>query len=168
MASLSPRIENSHRGVEFIVTLNMLTLLSEEVRDRCTIVTDKGFASKKNIKSMLEDIPAKFLISLPYTMDAPDLMIRRVVKEGIRDSRNTHLIGNDIIQMLCFEEEWPYNRAHTLTFHVFLDSKVEHEAIPRKDLKLSALYREIEENPEKAKADKDLLLFKKPSFAQCW
>jgi transposase len=139
--------------------LNMLSLLSEDVRDRCTIVTDKGFASKKNIESMLSDIPAKFLTSLPYTMDVPDMMIRRAVREGIRDSRNTHLIGNDIIQMLTFEEEWPYNRAHTLFFHVFLDSRVEHDAIQRKDLKLSALYRKIEESQEKARADKDVLSF---------
>ncbi|MCF7942571.1 MAG: transposase [Spirochaetia bacterium] len=135
---------------------NMLLLLPDHLRRRCTVVTDKGFASIANINAMMGRLGTGFLTALPFTMKFTDQMIERAKQDGIMGRTNTYKVKGDAVSMMTYEQiVWPYAEEKLNTF-VYRNPKVAADAETELAVKLTELQGRIDEDPMTARTDPEV------------
>ncbi len=124
---------------------------------KVTIITDKGFSSKENIEFLIEN-GIHFIMALPFTMDFASSMTRMAEEKGIHDYKYRRTIGKDRLQMMCFENV-PFYEGPSVNVFVYCNEDIIHDLKSAQKDKLSVLSRKIEESPQKAAKDSDVLKY---------
>lgn len=136
---------------------NMLKLLPRGVRSKCILVTDKGFFKTNAVNSMLKE-DTGFLHSLPFTLDYAKDYVKKAKKERIDAPTNTRGISGDVVQMMTYlGQDW--GKGFKVNVFVFHNEKVELAAKQKIAVQVGELQKLINEDPIKAKDDKEVQEF---------
>ena len=115
---LQVEYDGSARDVTTLKTT--LQMASNLNLDNISLVMDKGFASVKNINSMLsKDNAIRFLSALPFTMSVVKEMVNSE-RDDINCVENAIIVGTDVIRGVTKIHEW--NEDHDVYAHVFLNT----------------------------------------------
>ena len=132
-------------SIKDISTLkNTLQLASNLSLDDMSIVMDKGFASTKNIKTMLSsESKLRFLTALPFNMAFAK---KQVESEACDIDRveNTIIIGSDILRGVTKERTW---EGHSLYVHTYVNPDAAIHAKNKLYAKVSQLTGQVKRNP---------------------
>jgi transposase len=123
---------------------NTLQVASNLNLDNMSIVMDKGFASTKNINSMLhEESKIRFLIALPFNMAFPKKQVESA-SDTIDCIENTITIGSDVLRGITKERKWD---KYDLFAHVYLNPDVSTRAKNKLYAKIQDLVEQVKRNP---------------------
>lgn len=115
--------------------------------DNLSVVMDKGFASTKNINTMLSGASAvRFLIAIPFTMSFAKRQVGSVSKD-IDCFDNTITVGSDVLRGITKRRAW--NSEHDVFVHVYLNPEAALQAKNRLYARVQKLVDQVKRNPEK-------------------
>jgi transposase len=84
-----------------------LSLAFHIQKHRRTLVMDKGFFSKNNVKNLLSGpLKSKFLLSLPWTLSFAQEQVERE-REGIDTPDQVIVCGKEVIRGISRRLDWP-------------------------------------------------------------
>jgi transposase len=125
---------------------NTLQLASNLNLNNISLVMDKGFASAKNINTMLPETSAtRFLIALPFTMAFAKNQVTSETKD-IDCVENTILVGSDVLRGITKRRTW--NPKHDVYTHVYMNPDAAIQARNKLYGKAQELIAQVKRNPE--------------------
>jgi len=123
---------------------NTLQLASNLNLDDMSVVMDKGFASAKNVKVMLDpDSKLRFLIALPFNMSFPKKQVESEYG-GIDCVENTIIAGADILRGVTKVRAWDGYDIYT---HTYLNSDEATQAKNRLYAKIQKFIDQVKLDP---------------------
>jgi transposase len=114
-----------------------------------SLVMDKGFCSKKNIDTMLEEQEGiRFLIAMPFTMTFTKNQADSERKD-IDSVDNTIVVGEDIIRGITKERSW--SQKHSIFTHIFYNAELAYQTRNRLYGHVAKLKAEVLNDPSDSK-----------------
>ena len=118
-----------------------------------SLVMDKGFSSKGNIDTMLDDEDGiRFLVATPLTMNFTKSRIE-CEKQDIDSIDKTIVIGDDIVRGVACKCQWSDN--HSIYSHAFFNAEHAYQLKNKLYGYIATLKQEALQNPENPKFAKD-------------
>lgn len=132
---------------------NTLQLASNLNLDNMSIVMDKGFASTKNIQTMLKpESRLRFLTALPFNMT----FTKNQVESECRDIdciENTISVGADVLRGIAKERSW---NGCPIFAHIYLNPDEATRSKNKLYAKIQRLADHVRQNPQKHANDPDV------------
>jgi transposase len=123
-----PVFQTTYSGsLKDVSTLKATLQLASGIKLRnLSLVMDKGFCSKNNIDTMLEDQEGiRFLIAMPFTMKFAKNQVDSERKD-IDSVNNTIVVGEDIIRGITKERSW--DQKYSLFTHAFYNAELAYQS----------------------------------------
>jgi transposase len=130
---------------------SMLSLAFHIQGHRLTLVMDKGFFSKNNVKNLLSGpLKSKFLLSLPWTVSFAREQVERE-REGIDSPDHAIVFGKEVIRGVSRRLDWPLMKGDDpvpVYVHIYYN-------LTKADERKNSLYGHVAALRELAEKDSD-------------
>jgi transposase len=146
-----PVFQTTYSGsLKDVSTLKATLQLASGIQlQNLSLVMDKGFCSKNNIDTMLEDQEGiRFLIAMPFTMAFAKNQTDSERKD-IDSVDNTIVIGTDIIRGITKKRSW--GSKHSLFTHIFYNAELAYQTRNRLYGHVAKLKADVLKNPSNPK-----------------
>jgi transposase len=151
-----PVFQTTYSGsLKDVSTLKATLQLASGIKLRnLSLVMDKGFCSKNNIDTMLEEQEGiRFLIAMPFTMTFTKSQADSERKD-IDSVDNTIVVGEDIIRGITKKRSW--SRKHSLFTHIFYNAELAYQTRNRLYGYVAKLKAEVLNDPSNSKRAEDI------------
>jgi transposase len=142
-----PVFQTTYSGsLKDVSTLKATLQLASGIKlQNLSLVMDKGFCSKNNIDTMLEEQEGiHFLIAMPFTMTFTKNQADSERKD-IDSADNTIVVGEDIIRGITKERSWSHK--HSLFTHIFYNAELAYQTRNRLYGHVAKLKAEVLNDP---------------------